>query len=82
MEVTVLQIKVRRNEFFEIDTGSGVIRVTVMDLHGGSAQVGIEAPGCMSIYRDRVLAKLQELRQPRGPEEIGHEEEEVNHAHA
>ena len=67
----MLVLSRRQGESIVID---GVIRVTIIEIRGGRARVGIEAPAHVPVHRHEVWVQLAQVgrteirsRQPSGP---------------
>jgi sRNA-binding carbon storage regulator CsrA len=58
----VLAIKLNRGGFFEIETGLGLVRVEVVEVSSSAVKLGVDAPTCMNVNRDKVLAKRAQMR--------------------
>ena len=51
-----LAVGLKRGQFVQIDTGSGLVKVLVYRTGKSGAELAIQAPKSMTIARDKVLA--------------------------
>lgn len=68
----MLAISLRTGGYFELDTGRGVVRVHIARAGKTMVRLGIEAPESMGIVRDRVLEKIQTMRNGHMPGQVVH----------
>jgi carbon storage regulator len=59
MEATLLILSRREGERFVINTPGGDIWITLIELDGPKARIGIDAPKELSIYREELLSRIE-----------------------
>lgn len=68
----MLAISLRTGGYFEVDTGRGIVRVHIVGAGSNVVRLGVEAPRSMGVVRDRVLEKIQALRDGHLPGKVVH----------
>lgn len=48
------------DEVFIIDTGFGLVEITLIDIRGDKVRLGIEAPKSMPVHRKEVFERIRQ----------------------